>query len=57
MNTKKLLALLLALAMIFALAGCTSSEPAQPAEPSEPEASVRQRDHHHRYDGPGDHPG
>ena len=39
MNTKKLLALLLALAMIFALAGCTSSEPAQPAEPSEPEAS------------------
>ena len=25
--------------MIFALAGCTSSEPAQPAEPSEPEAS------------------
>ena len=39
MNTKKLLALLLALAMIFALAGCTSSEPAQPAEPSEPETS------------------
>jgi len=39
MNTKKLLALLLALAMIFALAGCTSSEPAQPAEPSESEAS------------------
>ncbi|MBR3034649.1 MAG: ABC transporter substrate-binding protein, partial [Firmicutes bacterium] len=31
--------LLLALAMIFALAGCTSSEPAQPAEPSEPEPS------------------
>ncbi|MBQ2218793.1 MAG: ABC transporter substrate-binding protein [Firmicutes bacterium] len=39
MNKKRIVSLLLALAMIFALAGCTSSEPAQPAEPSEPEAS------------------
>ena len=39
MNKKRIVSLLLALAMIFALAGCTSSEPAQPAELSEPEAS------------------
>ena len=39
MNKKRIVSLLLALAMIFALAGCTSSEPAQPAEPSGPEAS------------------
>ena len=39
MNKKRIVSLLLALAMIFALAGCTSSEPAQPAEPSESEAS------------------
>ena len=38
---KKSIALLLVLAMLFALAGCTSkpAEPAEPAEPSEPEAS------------------
>ncbi|MBP5749791.1 MAG: ABC transporter substrate-binding protein, partial [Firmicutes bacterium] len=38
---KKSIALLLVLAMLFALAGCTSKpvEPAEPAEPSEPEAS------------------
>ena len=39
MNKKRIVSLLLALAMIFALAGCTSSEPAQPAEPSGQEAS------------------
>ena len=38
---KKSIALLLVLAMLFALAGCTSKpvEPVEPAEPSEPEAS------------------